>query len=231
MLCWCLKSRICLIALINWISTQNIQQFPKAIINGNSQSLDKDEDRRLSVSLLFKSIFTLLKLLSEIVAELGFFCCCFLFCFCFFFFYVVWGKIVLLCFCYKKYRTSATEQMCLFTTSNQRFLHMFGRRALKAFLKSFFFSLHFFFWQHQSSENVKWPSSQNSFELFTFKLFNLCNKYLAFSWEAFPFKMSNYMWRANFHLETLSVRIFLLHNLGSKMFFSIITFFSFFLEL
>lgn len=140
MLCWCLKSRICLIALINWISTQNTQQFPKAIINGNSQSLDKDEDRRLSVSLLFKSIFTLLKLLSEIVAELGFFCCCFLFCFCFFFFfYVVWGKIVLLCFCYKKYRTSATEQMCLFTTSNQRFLHMFGRRALKAFLKSFFF--------------------------------------------------------------------------------------------
>lgn len=89
----------------------------------------------------------------------------------------------------------------------------------------FFPMLFFFFWQCQSSETVKWPSSQNSFQPFPFKVFNLRNKYLPLSWEAFPFKMLNYMWRANFHLETLSVRIFLLHNLGRKIFSSWIPFF------
>lgn len=88
--------------------------------------------------------------------------------------------------------------------------------------------MHFFFWPCPSSQNVKWPSSQNSFKPFPFKAFSLCNKYLAFSWEAFLFKMSNYMWRANFHLETLSVRIFLLHNLEREIFSSWIAFFFFF---
>lgn len=90
-----------------------------------------------------------------------------------------------------------------------------------------FFHYISFFCQSQSSENVKWPSSQNSFKPFPFKEFNLCNKYRAFSWEAFPFKMSNYMWRANFHLET-SLRIFPLHNLGREIFSSWITYFFFF---
>ena len=105
-----------------------------------------------------------------------------------------------------------------------------GLKKFFFFLNKWGFSLHFFFWQCQSSENVKWLSSQKSFEPFPFKVFHLCKKYLAFSWEDIRSKMSNYIWRANFHLETLSVKIFPLHSLGREKFSSWITFFVYFLN-
>lgn len=106
-----------------------------------------------------------------------------------------------------------------------KLMYGFGGKAIKGFSLEFFITfISFLLWQ----TSVKWTSSQNLLEPFSFKEFNLCNKHLAFSWEAFPFKMSNYMWRTNFHLEAFILRIFLIHNLGRTIFSSSVTFFFFF---